>query len=158
MAIGAKANVIFPSLALTAMLIHPLAQAQDEPVTLILWKINVSLQSNDLDDGTPSDTEIISNASRFGIKGGAQLDGDLEVIYQLEWEVDVADLGGDDNIKARNQFIGLKGNFGEFTVGRRDTALKLVQSGFDPFSNYAADMKHIFAGKTALKHVKLFLA
>ncbi|MRJ41568.1 MULTISPECIES: porin [Idiomarina] len=153
MAIGAKANVIFPSLALTAMLIHPLAQAQDEPVTFDFYgKINVSLQSNDLDDGTPSDTEIISNASRFGIKGGAQLDGDLEVIYQLEWEVDVADLGGDDNIKARNQFIGLKGNFGEFTVGRRDTALKLVQSGFDPFSNYAADMKHIFAGKNRTKN------
>src|SRR5690606_21322893 len=76
----------------------------------------------------------------------------LEVIYQLEWEVDVADLGGDDNIKSRNQFVGLRGSFGEVTVGRRDTAVKLLQSGFDPFSDYEGDMKHIFAGKNRTKN------
>ncbi len=122
--------------------------AQDESEKFEFYgKVNVSLQSNDLDDGTSSDTELMSNASRFGVKGSTQLDNGLEAFYKLEWQVDVADLSGDDNIKSRNQYVGLRGNFGEVSVGRRDTALKLVQSGFDPFSDYAADMKHIFAGK-----------
>lgn len=127
--------------------------AQDEPELIDFYgKISVGIQHSDLDDGTDSDKELTSYASRFGVKGGSKLQDDLDVIYQLEWEVDVADLGGSDNIKSRNQFIGLKGNFGELTVGRRDTAVKLLQSGFDPFSDYEGDMKHIFAGKNRMSN------
>src|SRR5690554_3357168 len=125
--------------------------AQDEPELFDFYgKISVGIQHSDLDDGTDSDKELTSYASRFGVKGGSKLQDDLDVIYQLEWEVDVTDLGGSDNIKSRNQFIGLKGAFGEVTAGRRDTALKLLQSGFDPFSDYEGDMKHIFAGKNRM--------
>jgi predicted porin len=127
------------------------AHAQDESELFDFYgKLSVGVQYSDLDDGTDSDKELTSYASRFGVKGSTKLEGDLEVIYQLEWEVDVTDLGGSDNIKSRNQFIGLKGAFGEVTAGRRDTALKLLQSGFDPFSDYEGDMKHIFAGKNRM--------
>ncbi|RUO47502.1 porin [Pseudidiomarina donghaiensis] len=141
------------AVAIAATLFSATTSAQDESELFDFYgKISVGVQFSDLDDGTDNDRELESYASRFGVKGSSNLDGGLEVIYQLEWEVDVADLGGSDNIKSRNQFVGLRGNFGEVTVGRRDTALKLLQSGFDPFSNYEGDMKHIFAGKNRTKN------
>lgn len=124
------------------------AVASDEAISWDLYgKVNVSLQSNDLDDGTGSQTDVVSNSSRFGIKGGAKLNDDLEVIYKLEWQVDLADLGGSDNLKSRNQYIGLKGNFGEVTIGRRDTVLKTIQGDIDLFSDYEADVKALFEGE-----------
>ncbi len=129
------------------------AQAQDESELFDFYgKISVGTQYSDLDDGTDSDNELVSYSSRFGVKGGKSLENNLEVFYQLEWEVDVADLGGSDNTKSRNQFIGLRGGFGEITVGRRDTAVKLLQSGFDPFADYEGDIKHIFAGKNRMSN------
>lgn len=122
------------------------AQAADETVSFDVYgQANVALRYADYNSG--SDNELVSYASRIGVKGGTKLDNGLEVIYQLEWEVDLTDLGGDDNLKSRNQFVGLKGSFGELTVGRRDTAVKYLQSGFDPFADYEGDIKNIFAGK-----------
>ncbi|WP_417686720.1 porin [Pseudidiomarina gelatinasegens] len=127
------------------------AFAEDQPLAWDIYgKINVSLQSNDLDDGNGSQTDMVSNSSRFGIQGGTQLNDDLEVIYKLEWQVDLADLGGSDNLKSRNQYIGLKGNFGEITIGRRDTVLKTIQGDIDVFSDYEADVKNIFEGENRL--------
>lgn len=146
-----KVSLIAVSVAAAVMSVNVVAQEESELFDFY-GKISVGLQHSDLDDGTASDKELQSYASRFGVKGSSQLQDGLEVIYQLEWEVDVADLGGSDNIKSRNQFIGLKGNFGEVTLGRRDTAVKLLQSGFDPFSDYEGDMKHIFAGKNRTKN------
>lgn len=134
--------------ALTLAVASHAAVANDEPISWDIYgKINVSLQSNDLDDGNGSQTDVVSNASRFGIKGGAKLNDDLEVIYQLEWQVDLADLGGSDNLRSRNQYIGLKGSFGEVTIGRRDTVLKTVQGDIDLFSDYEADVKALFEGE-----------
>ncbi|MBG24355.1 MAG: porin [Idiomarinaceae bacterium] len=123
------------------------AAAQDEnPISFDFYgKANLSLQSNDEGDG--SETELVSNASRIGVKGGTKLNDDFEVIYKLEWQVDLADLGGDGNLKSRNQYVGLKGKFGELTVGRRDTALKTLQGDIDQFSDYEADIKALFEGE-----------
>lgn len=127
--------------------------AEEQPLTWDIYgKINVSLQSNDLDDGNGSQTDVVSNSSRFGIQGGTQLNDDLEVIYKLEWQVDLADLGGSDNLKSRNQYIGLKGNFGEITIGRRDTVLKTIQGDIDVFSDYEADVKALFEGENRLSN------
>ncbi|MDN7136056.1 porin [Pseudidiomarina terrestris] len=122
-------------------------ESNDEPkISFDFYgKANVSLQSND--DGTSTETELESNASRIGVKGGTKISDDLEVIYQLEWQVDLADLGGDDNLKSRNQFVGLRGNFGELTVGRRDTVLKTLQGDLDQFNDYEADIKALFEGE-----------
>ncbi|WP_258808403.1 porin [Pseudidiomarina sp. CB1] len=134
-------------MVLPLALFSGVAVAQDEnPVSFDFYgRANVSLQSSD--DGQGSDSELKSNASRIGVKGGAQLNDDLEVIYTLEWQVDLTDLGGDDNLKSRNQYVGLRGSFGEFTVGRRDTVLKTVQGDIDQFSDYEADVKALFEGE-----------
>ncbi|KJZ03224.1 porin [Pseudoalteromonas piscicida] len=117
----------------------------------IYGKANVSVQSSD--DGAGSVTEIKSNASRFGFKGSEKLDSGLEVIYKLEFQVDVSDAdskGDKDNITARNQYVGLKGNFGEVVIGRNDTALKQSQGKLDQFNDLEGDIKVLFKGENRL--------
>ncbi|AUJ71240.1 porin [Pseudoalteromonas sp. NC201] len=117
----------------------------------VYGKANVSVQSSD--DGAGSATEIKSNASRFGFKGSEKLDSGLEVIYKLEFQVDVSDAdskGDKDNITARNQYVGLKGNFGEVVIGRNDTALKQSQGKLDQFNDLEGDIKVLFKGENRL--------
>jgi len=113
----------------------------------IYGKINATIQSDD--EGT-SETNIQSNASRFGVKGGVKINDDLKAIYKLEWQVDVSDESGGDNFKARSQWVGLKGNFGSVMIGRNDTALKASQGKVDLFSDHNADIKQLFAGENRM--------
>ncbi|MCF6441421.1 porin [Pseudoalteromonas luteoviolacea] len=117
----------------------------------VYGKANLSVQSSDEGDG--SFTEVKSNASRFGFKGSEKLDSGLEVIYKLEFQVDVSDAdskGDDDNITARNQYVGLKGKYGEVVIGRNDTAFKLSQGKLDQFNDLEADIKNIWKGENRL--------
>ena len=130
------------ALAIVAAIASGSLQAKELEV---YGKINVSAQSSDEGDGRF--TELKSNASRFGLKGDYALEDGLSVVYQLEWEVDPADEANEKNIKARNQYLGLKGSFGEVRLGRHDTALKLSQGKIDLFSDYEADIKVLWSGE-----------
>jgi predicted porin len=127
-----------------AMALASVATAQAEPVT-VYGQINVSAQSSDEGEGRFS--ELKSNSSRFGLKGDYALEDGLSVVYQLEWEVDPSDEANEKNIKARNQYIGLAGGFGEVRLGRHDTAQKDAQGKIDLFSDYEADVKHLWKGE-----------
>lgn len=118
-----------------------------DPVT-VYGKANVSAQA--ADEGQGNFTELKSNASRFGVKGDAKLDNDLEVLYLFEWQVDLADASGSDNITARNQYVGLKGNFGTVLLGRNDTVLKQSQGKIDLFSDYEGDIKGLWTGENRM--------
>lgn len=113
----------------------------------IYGKANVSVQSSDEGDG--AFTEVKSNASRIGLKGTQSLSDSLKVVYKAEFQVDMSDDEG-DNLKARNQYIGLAGNFGEILLGRKDTALKVSQGKVDLFSDYEADIKVLFKGENRM--------
>jgi len=129
-----------------------LAQADD--ALTVYGKANVSLQSTN-EAGTNNFSELKSNASRFGLKGKTALDGGLEVFYKMEWEVDLTDKskGSTDNIKSRNQIVGLRGNFGSIFVGRHDTPMKSVQKKIDLFNDYDGDMKHIINGENRKSNI-----
>jgi len=114
----------------------------------IYGKINATIQSDD--SGDSSETNIKSNASRFGVKGNLKINADLKAIYQLEWGVDVSDEKGADNFTSRNQWVGLQGNFGSVMIGRNDTALKKSQGKVDQFSDYNADIKQLFGGENRM--------
>ncbi|MDP2714617.1 porin [Rheinheimera sp.] len=126
------------------MAVAGVATAQAEPVTLY-GQLNVSAQSTDEGEGRFS--ELKSNSSRFGLKGDYALEDGLTLVYQLEWGVDLADVGDGDNITSRNQYVGLAGNFGEIRLGRHDTALKDAQGKIDLFSDYEADVKNLWKGE-----------
>ena len=123
------------------------AQAYANELPSMNWYglLNVGVQQSDYD--TTNQAEVVSYASRFGVKGSSELSSDLNLIYQLEWQVDVADLGGSDNITSRNQFIGLQGNLGTFKLGRLETATKFTQGGYDIFGDFSGDISGVLAGK-----------
>lgn len=145
-----KINHGLVSLCLAAAVFAPVASHAE---TKVYGKFLLGLENVDK-ERTPSEPnntdawEVESHASRFGVKGSMETDHDsLEVVYKLEWEVDVTDEKDtkDNHIKSRDQYAGLKGNFGEFVLGRRDTPFKKAQGKIDIF-NDIADIKLIMAG------------
>jgi predicted porin len=109
----------------------------------VYGKANITFQASDEGDG--SFTEVKSNASRIGLKGGYDLGNGLEVVYKAEFQVDM-DGDADDNISARNQYVGLKGGFGEVLLGKNDTVLKQSQGKIDLFSDLNGDIKKTMEG------------
>lgn len=119
------------------------------PALELYGKLNVTVENVDSDATNGDKVELKSNASRFGIKGDLPISEGFEAFYQLEWEVDTtdADKGSTDNIKARNQVIGLKGSAGKVFAGRHDTPLKVAQNKIDLFNDYTGDIKNLFNGE-----------
>ncbi len=118
-------------------------------------KVNVTVQNTDIDSAGGDKWELKSNASRFGIKGELGIDEGFAGFYQLEWEVDPADNanGSTDNIKSRNQYVGLKGSAGQILVGRSDTPMKLAQNKIDLFNDLDGDLKAIFNGEIRANNI-----
>jgi predicted porin len=140
---------LLPSLSLTLFAGAFSAMTYADPLT-VYGKANISAQS--ADEGEGNFTDLKSNASRFGVKGDVKLDNDLEVLYLFEWQVDLADASGSDNIKARNQYVGLKGHFGTVLLGRNDTMLKQSQGNIDLFSDYEGDIKGLWEGENRMSN------
>lgn len=112
----------------------------------IYGRADASLQSSDSGEGSFS--EVKSNASRIGFKGNHKLNEDLQVVYKAEFEVDID--GDGDAFKSRNQYIGLKGGFGEVLLGKNDSMLKQSQGKTDVFSDYNGDIKYLWVGENRL--------
>lgn len=69
-------------------------------------------------DDTSETTSLNSNASRIGLKGSEALTANTDVVYQLEYRVDV-DADGQDNWKSRDTYVGLANKqYGTFLAGR----------------------------------------
>jgi predicted porin len=117
----------------------------------VYGKINASLERVDDDNDTKGDFwELKSNASRLGVKGSEKISGQLEGIYQLEFEVDTTDnsKGSTDNIKSRDQFAGLKSSqLGTVKVGRMNTPFKDSQADVDLFNDLSPDLKSVMTGE-----------
>ena len=86
--------------------------------------------------GVDEDTDMESRKSVFGMKGTEDLGNGLKAYYKLEWDVDVAD-GGD--LKGRDQFVGLKGGWGNAKFGTGSNNYKQMGSKVDPFWHHAAE-------------------
>jgi len=112
-------------------------------------------QSGDVHD-SGSNWSVASNASRFGVKGDADLGDGFTALYKIEWQVS-ADTGNhssnktafdelneeieysDDSgdLKARNRYVGLSGGFGTVLLGLMDTPLKKAQGKVDLFNDWS---------------------
>ena len=107
-------------------------------------KANVGIQIADEGDGAFS--EVKSNASRLGAAGGLKIDDSLSVVYKVEVQIDM-DGESDENVTARNQYVGLKGSFGEVLLGKNDSVMKQSSSKLDIFNDYEADLKVLWKGE-----------
>lgn len=120
-------------------------------------RVDAAIQKSDKETGTAANAwELLSNDSRFGVKGAQVLDPDnasTTAFYQFEWDVDVAGSASSttqsDVLKRRNQFGGLHSDaLGDVLLGYMDTPLKASQGSVDVFNDHAGDMKNLF-GATA---------
>ena len=136
------------SLALSSVFAPAIVAAEDNWVD-VYGKIMLTLDS--VDEGGVDGTEewqLNSNTTRFGVKGFGEtgVEG-LEVFYKMEWAVDVTDESKEKNITSRNQYIGLRGGFGEILAGRVDTPTKTLVSKIDLFNDYKVEFKSVFNGE-----------
>lgn len=134
------------SLAIAAVL-PTFAHAEKVEVEMpeFYGKVNVSVQ-NTQEEGKGSISELVSNASRLGVKGKIELKHGLEGIYKLEYETQVDD--GDKSgqtFAQRNIFAGIKGGFGQVIVGKFDTPFKKAQSKIDLFNDLEGDIKSVIS-------------
>ena len=130
----------------------------------VYGKANVSVQSNDSNDGamdTQDNWTLNSNASRLGVKGSKALgDTGLKAIYKVEYEVyfdDGDDGSGVSELKQRNTYIGLTGDFGTIIGGKHDTPLKLAQGKVDRFNDLdVGDIKNVIEGENRLNNSVIY--
>ena len=115
-------------------------------------KLWISVESQDTASGT--EVDMVSNASRLGIKGSMDFGEGIEAIYQAEYEIDpvdgTADESKDRTFKQRNSFVGLKGSVGTIFLGKHDTATKKSQKKIDLFNDLAGDIKNILQGENRM--------
>ncbi len=89
--------------------------------------------------------QLVSNASRVGVKGSEDLGGGMSVVYQMEGTV-AMDTGGvtipakqNTSLFNRDTFLGLASAVGTGIVGRHDTPYKMATRKLDLFADSAAD-------------------
>ena len=101
--------------------------------------------------GTTKDLQVKSRSSRLGVKGEKTFKGDLQGFYKFEFQYDMADdNNGDDFIKSRNMYVGIKDkDFGSLLIGRHDTAMKKA-IGIKIFSDTVAQMTSVMGSDVGL--------
>ncbi len=118
----------------------------------VYGRAHLGIQNSD--DGSNSELSVESYASRFGVKGSHKINDSLEAVAKFEWEVAPSeqnkDGDKDENIKARSQYVGVKGNFGQLVIGRVDTAVKKSQGKIDYLNDFNADIKSLFNAENRL--------
>jgi predicted porin len=113
----------------------------------LFGKAHLSFGSVSEDSGTDtSSNAVTSHASRVGIKGAIDTEGDTKVIYRFVWQVDMSDnaKGSADNLKSREQYVGLKGSWGQLRIGRDDSPYKKAgKKNVEHLSDTWADYNNI---------------
>jgi predicted porin len=92
------------------------ASAQSGPT--LYGRLDLSFDRTTIDGNIQ--TQVRSNASRWGIRGVEDLGSGLKAIYGLEFGVNA---DADMEMTTRNSYVGLSGSFGAFAIGRLDNGV-----------------------------------
>ena len=123
-------------LSACVMLALPMAAAAD---VTIYGRANVSVDL--LDDGADySEVNMASGSSRLGFRANREFDG-LTAMVQIEQEIDFTDSG--TNWASRDTFVGLRGDFGMFRLGKFDTPFKQARGPANLFGDQMGDMRNL---------------
>ncbi|MEE4297595.1 MAG: porin [Wenzhouxiangella sp.] len=119
------------------LLVLPLAATADVE---IYGRANISVDL--LDDGVDySEVSMSSNSSRLGFRANRDLDG-ITVLLQIEGDIDMS-LAGGSNLGTRNTFLGVRGDFGTFKLGRFDTPFKSARGPANFFGDQIGDLRNL---------------
>ena len=113
-------------------------------------RLDLSVTNSDTGATTQNGKEgtvLENNFSHIGVKGSESLTSNIDVIYQMEFQVENTTNSG-ETFKARNTFLGLKSQVGTVLVGRNDTVFKQSEGGVDVFGNTNADIDRLVGGQT----------
>lgn len=105
------------ALALAGMAAAPLAAMAD---TTVYGSARISETWTDIEGGDEY-WDVVNESSRLGFRGTEDLGNGLAAIYHYEFGVDAsdtADIGG-AAVGGRLSYVGLKGGFGQLTLGRQ---------------------------------------
>ena len=133
------------ALAIITVITAPgIASAEAE----VFGKAHLSFGTVSSDTGVSdtSSTAVESHASRFGVKGSVDTDSDTSVIYRFVWQIDMTDesKSSNDHIKSREQYVGLKGDWGQLRIGRDDSPYKKAgKKNVEHLSDTYADYNNI---------------
>lgn len=127
----------------------------------VYGKLNVTAESykKEFNNGTADteQTQLVSNASRFGVKGEDELTANLSAVYLIEWQVAADDgiaAGGKTDLTQRNRYIGIKhADLGTLKLGKYDSYLKQAQGEIDLFNDYFGDLQYVIGGENRLNNV-----
>lgn len=140
--------------SLLALLIASVIPAAAFADVVVYGKANLSVQN--ADEAEESKLELVSNASRIGVKGGEEISSGLKAIYQFEYQTEVDDgAGGSSNqtFTQRNIFVGLQGSGGTIIGGNFDTPVKTAQEKIDLFNDLEGDINYLVDGETRSKNI-----
>lgn len=130
--------------AVSALTLASMSAAQAAPQIYGKAFVTVDYTDTNYDDSKKKDDstfKLNSNASRIGFKGDEELTTGTDLIYQLEYEVNIDD-GNKGQFTSRNTYLGLANKqYGTLLAGRHDTPFKLVQNKVDVFNDTVLDMK-----------------
>ena len=105
----------------------------------IYGRANVSVDL--LDDGDDySEVVMSSNSSRLGFRANREFEG-FTAMVQIEQEIDFSDQG--TNWASRDTFVGLRGGFGMFRLGKFDTPFKQARGPANLFGDQMGDMRNL---------------
>ena len=140
--------------ALLPLLIASLLPAAAFADVTVYGKANVSIQS--AEEADEDQLEVVSNASRIGVKGSEEINSDLKAIYQFEYQTEVDDGAGGNpsqTFTQRNIFVGLQGSMGTIIAGKFDTPTKTAQEKIDLFNDLEGDINYVVNGETRANNV-----
>ena len=129
----------------TAIAALSVSAAQAAPT--IYGKAFVTMDYVNTDNGNEdSDSvQINSNSSRIGFKGSEAITANTDVIYQLEYGIDI-DNDAEDNFKNRDTYLGLNNKtYGQFRFGHNQSTTDYVNNVlvsdayFDNLGDFMAD-------------------
>ena len=100
----------------------------------------VLMSIDNLDTGTNSDTTMESrnDFGAIGVKGSEDLGNGLTAMFQLEYGTNPSEAG---TFGGRDQWVGLKGDFGTVRFGSISTNYKESGSALDPFWRTSLDSR-----------------
>ena len=130
----------------------------------VYGKLNIALNNDGSDGVNEKEIDLISNSSRLGFKGQLEMQDGLVGLYQIEYQIDPVDGHARDEVRGengeievtdstftqRNSYVGLKGSFGTFKLGKHDTPLKKASLKVDLFNDLKGDIKNITDGENRI--------
>ncbi len=117
----------------------------------VYGELRLAYENCDTNDGV-----VKNRNSRIGVKGSEDLGGGMSAIYKAEFLIGsttgngAAGYSAGENVRNRDQFVGLKGGFGTVIVGSHNSPEKITIGG-NMFEDTLGDKSQILGEESGYK-------